>query len=354
MGQATDNPYATDDLRWTALVQRDAQAGGAFLYGVKTTGVYCRPTCPSRLPNRRNVRFFSTSTDAERAGYRACKKCRPQTRQDSRPPDAVVRACQLIEAAEEMPSLAELAAAVGLSPFHFHRLFKAVLGITPKGYAQARRMERFQQGLQNGQPVTTALYSAGFGSSSRCYEKTADNLGMTPSQYRNGGAGQTIRFAVAECYLGWALVAATERGVCMIAFDDSPAVLRSELAARFPKAQLRADDPGLAAWVEPVLALLEAPGRHFDLPLDIQGTAFQRRVWQALQEIPLGTTATYAEVAQRIGSPTAVRAVARACAANPVAVVVPCHRVVGSDGALRGYRWGVERKRQLLRREAGE
>jgi AraC family transcriptional regulator, regulatory protein of adaptative response / methylated-DNA-[protein]-cysteine methyltransferase len=352
MNTAATAKFTTDDQRWEAVSHRDRLADGCFFYAVKTTGVYCRPTCSSRLPKRVNVRFFLTCGDAERAGYRACKKCGPKASGPTPIPDAVVRACRMIEEADEPPSLNDLAGAVGLSPFYFHRLFKSVVGVTPKSYADARRMLRFQDGLLEGRPITRAIYDAGFGSSSRCYEGAADNLGMTPSAYRNGGTGQVIRYAVAQCHLGWVLVAATDRGICGIEFGGTAAALRSAFKARFPAAVLRGDDADFAAWVAEVLALIEAPDRRFDLPLDIQGTAFQRRVWEALRAIPAGSTATYADIAARIGSPSAVRAVARACAANPVAVVVPCHRVVGTDGQLKGYRWGVQRKRALLDREA--
>jgi AraC family transcriptional regulator of adaptative response/methylated-DNA-[protein]-cysteine methyltransferase len=348
MTAAAAAQFSTDNRRWAAVLRRDRRADGAFVYAVKTTGVYCRPACPARLPKRTNVRFFPTGRDAERAGYRACKRC-------GQGPDhgAVVRACQMIDEAAEPPSLNELADAVGLSPFYFHRLFKSVVGVTPKSYADARRVRRFQEGLREGQPVTRAMYEAGFGSSSRCYEGAAGNLGMTPSAYRNGGAGQVIRVAVAPCHLGWVLVAATEKGVCGIEFGDTAGALKEGLAGRFPNAELRGDDPDFAAWVGAVLRLIDAPGQGSDLPLDIRGTAFQRRVWEALRAIPAGTTATYGEIAARVGSPAAVRAVANACAANPVAVAIPCHRVIGQDGELRGYRWGLRRKRALLEREAG-
>jgi AraC family transcriptional regulator of adaptative response/methylated-DNA-[protein]-cysteine methyltransferase len=348
MTPAAPAKFSTDDSRWAAVLRRDRQADGAFVYAVKTTGVYCRPACPARLPNRTNVLFFPTGRDAERAGYRACKRCG-----QSAGHDAVVRACQMIDEAAEPPSLNELAGAVGLSPFYFHRLFRSVVGVTPKSYADARRIRRFQEGLREGQPVTRAMYEAGFGSSSRCYEGASDSLGMTPSAYRKGGAGQVIRVAVAPCHLGWVLVAATEKGVCGIEFGDTAGALREGLATRFPNAELRSDDPDFAAWVKTVLSLIDAPGNALELPLDIRGTAFQRRVWEALRAIPAGSTATYGEVAVRIGSPAAVRAVANACAANPVAVAIPCHRVVGQDGELRGYRWGLRRKQALLEREAG-
>jgi AraC family transcriptional regulator of adaptative response/methylated-DNA-[protein]-cysteine methyltransferase len=294
--------------------------------------------------------FFGSSDEAERAGFRSCKRCKPAAAAARTPGhEAVLRACRLIEESPEAPGLAELADAAGLSPFYFHRLFKTVVGVTPKEYAATRRLQRLQNGLDEGGTVTGAIYGAGFGSGSRFYEGSP--LGMTPSDYKNGAAGLTIRVAVARCYLGRVLVAATGRGICAIEFGASADELRGRLAVRFPKAQFADGDRVFADRVDEVLAFLESPGRGLNLPLDVQGTAFQRRVWKALQEIPAGSTATYAETARRIGEPAAARAVARACAANPVACAIPCHRVVGSDGDLRGYRWGVARKRKLLRRE---
>jgi AraC family transcriptional regulator of adaptative response/methylated-DNA-[protein]-cysteine methyltransferase len=352
MGGLRAVSFADDDARWRAVVERDGRADGTFFYAVKTTGVYCRPACSSRQPKRANVVYFPSCADAERAGFRACKRCRPRTVAARAPGhDAVLRACQLIEESAETPGLDELAGAVGLSPFYFHRLFKEVVGVTPKAYAAARQLRRLREGLDRGETVTRAIYGAGFGSGSRCYE--GDGLGMTPSDYRNGAAGLPIRYALAESYLGRVLVAATGRGICSIELGDTPAELRGRLAARFPGATLVDGDADFAETVRRVVAFLEAPGHGLDLPLDVRGTAFQRRVWEALRAIPAGSTASYAEVARRVGSPSAVRAVARACAANPVAVAIPCHRVVGSDGDLRGYRWGVGRKRELLRREQG-
>jgi AraC family transcriptional regulator of adaptative response/methylated-DNA-[protein]-cysteine methyltransferase len=299
------------------------------------------------------VAFFSSCEDAELAGFRACKRCKPK---DSSAfgldAEAVMRVCRLIEAAEEPPALKDLAATVGLSQFHFHRLFKQVVGVTPKEYSAAQRMRRLQDGLHQGASVTQAIYDAGFGSSSRFYESAVDMLGMTPSKYKNGADGLEIRFAIAQSFLGWVLVAATEQGICAIDFGETSQVLAQQLRVRFPKAQLRDNDPTFATWIAQVTAFIEAPRRGLDLPLDIQGTAFQRRVWKALQEIPPGKTESYTEVAERIGSPTAARAVARACASNTIAIAIPCHRVVRSNGDLSGYRWGIERKRALLAREA--
>lgn len=324
------------------------------LYGVATTGIYCRPGCPSRRPNPRNVRFFGTPAEAERAGYRSCKRCRPDA---SEVPDPRLRtaleACRSIGEAEKPPSLGELAAAAGLSPFHFQRLFKSIVGVTPKQYALEKRSSRLRRHLRDGRGITAALYEAGFASSSRFYENAAATLGMRPSEYRSGAPGEPIRFTVVRSYLGPVLVAATGRGICAIEFGPSAMALRERLRARFPKAELRGPDPGLREAITRVLSLLNEPReRRPALPLDVQGTSFQRRVWRALTRIPAGSTATYGEVAARVGRPKAARAVAQACAANPVAVAIPCHRVVRADGQPGGYRWGVERKKKLLEREA--
>lgn len=344
--------YATEAARWEALVGRDPHAGGAFLYGVTTTGVYCRPGCSSRLPNRENVRFFDTAEQAERAGFRPCKRCTPNgasRQQEQRA--SVVRACQIIEGAETPPTLAELAHAVGLSPSHLHRTFKRLVGVTPKQYAMEVRAARVRGHLEKDARVTDAIYEAGYASSSRFYEDAAGTLGMKPSAYQEGGPGARIRYAVARCDLGWVLVAATDAGICAIDLGDRADAMVAALRERFSGAEQVVNDAHLGAWMARVLALLEAPRNGLDLPLDIRGTAFQRRVWMALREIAPGTTASYGEVAARIGQPKAARAVARACANNPIAVAIPCHRVVRSDGGLGGYRWGEERKRALLARE---
>jgi AraC family transcriptional regulator of adaptative response/methylated-DNA-[protein]-cysteine methyltransferase len=340
------------DACWAALERRDAAADGSFFYGVTTTGVYCRPGCPSRRPLRINTLFFETIAAAEAAGLRACKRCRPADPSvASRHMAAVERACALLRTSESPPSLAELAAAAGISRFHFHRLFKQVTGTTPRDYAQAYRLGAFAEKLEAGEKITEAIYSTGFGSSSRAYEAAATGLGMTPRARRRGGAGETIRYATVMTPLGWALIAATERGVCLTALDDSRARLQKMVRDRFPEAELVSEDPGLTDWAERIAHFITSPAHTLDLPLDIRGTAFQARVWRALQRIPLGRTATYREIARAIGQPTAVRAVARACAANNLALLVPCHRVIREDGDIAGYRWGIERKRALLDRE---
>lgn len=340
------------DHRWAAVVARDPQADGTFFYSVGTTGVYCRPSCAARTARPENVAFHPTAADAERAGFRPCKRCRPD-----QPPIAekqaalTVELCRLIEESEEIPSLNQLARHAGMSPSQVHRLFKKATGLTPKAYAAAHRAGRVRAELERSGSVTEAIYGAGYNSSGRFYEKSNQMLGMTPTSYRLGGADTEIHFAIGECSLGAILVAVSSRGVCAIALGDDPEQLARDLQDRFPKADLIGGDAEFEQYVARVVALVEAPGAGCNLPLDIRGTAFQQRVWQALQEIPAGTTASYAEIAERIGEPRSARAVARACAANLLAVAIPCHRVVKKDGGLSGYRWGVERKAALLDRE---
>ncbi len=338
---------------WAAVAARDAAADGRFFVGVRTTGIYCRPVCPSRLPLRRNVAFYATAAEAEAAGFRPCKRCRPnEPSAASRQIAAIERACELIRRRETVPPLADLAAAAGISRFHFHRLFKQVTGTTPGDYAKTHRMGRLARRLDAGEPVAPAIYGAGFGASSRAYAAAPAGLGMTPAERRHGGAGVAIRFATVATPLGWVLVAASERGICRVVFGGDRAELERDLRARFPAADIRPADAELRDWAGRVACFVTAPERQPALPLDIMGTAFQAQVWRALQRIPPGRTARYAEIAAAIGRPTAVRAVARACAGNDLALLVPCHRVVRGDGSLGGYRWGVERKRELLAREA--
>ncbi|WP_104903246.1 bifunctional DNA-binding transcriptional regulator/O6-methylguanine-DNA methyltransferase Ada [Pseudomonas sp. LH1G9] len=340
------------DPRWAAILARDPQADALFVYGVKTTGVYCRPSSASRLPRPENVEFFETPQQAEAAGYRPSKRATgDQTQRAARHAELVANACRQIEHAETPPSLDQLAQQAGLSPFHFHRVFKSVTGLTPKGYASAQRSRKVRKGLKGRNTVTDALYDAGFNSNSRFYESADQLLGMKPSDYKAGGTNTHIRFAVGQCSLGAILVAQSHRGVCAILLGDEPDTLVRDLQDQFPKAELLGADPAFEQLVAQVVGLIEAPALGLDLPLDLRGTAFQERVWQALRDIPVGSTASYAQIAERIGAPTAFRAVAQACGANRLAVAIPCHRVVRSNGELSGYRWGVERKRQLLERE---
>ncbi|WP_282609777.1 bifunctional DNA-binding transcriptional regulator/O6-methylguanine-DNA methyltransferase Ada [Pelagibius sp. Alg239-R121] len=346
--------FASEEARWTAVLRRDEAAEGRFWFSVATTGVYCRPSCAARQPRRENVAFYDYREAAEKAGFRPCKRCRPEL-----PPRAerhrnlVAVACTALSTSEVPPSLSELAADAGLSPHHFHRLFKATVGITPKQYAAAHRAGRMKQALDSGTSITEAIYDAGYGGNSRFYEQADARLGMTASSFKKGGRGMSIRYGTAQSCLGPVLVAATERGICAILFGEDRGTLKYDLHARFPEAsfELAETESDFQIWIEGTLAFLKAPQAQFELPLDIAGTAFQEQVWQALRSIPPGKTASYAEVADAIGKPKSVRAVARACGANPVAVAIPCHRVVRSDGGLGGYRWGVDRKENLLTRE---
>lgn len=341
-----------DDPRWAAVLARDASADGHFVYAVKTTGVYCHPGGAARLPRPQNVEFFDTAEAAEAAGYRPSRRVGADrdglAAQHAR---LIASACRRLEEGDPAPSLADLAAGAGMSPYHFHRVFKTTTGLTPKAYAQAHRARRLREGLGRPATITDAIFDAGFGSNSRFYETSNQRLGMRPSQWRAGGEGAAIRFALAQCSLGAILVAASDRGVCTILLGDDPDQLLRDLQDQFPRAQLMGGDAGFERLVAQVIGFVEAPRLGLDLPLDVRGTAFQERVWQALRQIPAGCTASYAEIAERIGMPRAVRAVAQACGANRLAVAIPCHRVVRSDGALSGYRWGVERKQALLQRE---
>jgi AraC family transcriptional regulator of adaptative response/methylated-DNA-[protein]-cysteine methyltransferase len=344
---------AEHDPRWAAVVARDASADGSFYYSVATTGVYCLPSCPSKTALPKNVRFHATREEAEQAGFRPCKRCRPdQPALAVRHAALIAETCRLM-AQEESPSpLAELARCAGMSPHHFHRLFKTIVGVTPRAYAAAQRANRLREQLQRKSSVTDAIFEAGYGSSSRFYEHADHLLGMTPTRYKQGGADVEIRFALGVCSLGSVLVASSPRGICAISLGDDPERLLRELQDRLPHATLIGGDREYERVIAQVVGRIDTPGQAFDLPLDIRGTAFQQRVWQALREIPPGTTLSYAELAARIGQPGASRAVASACAVNTLAVAIPCHRVVRTDGSLSGYRWGVERKQALLQKEA--
>ena len=342
----------SDDAKWAAVAKRDAAFDGAFYYSVKTTGVYCRPSCASRLAKRENVRFHKTSAEAEAAGFRACKRCMPnQPSSEMRRAVKIAEACRLIEATDGNLRLSQLAHAAGLSPYHFHRIFKSLAGVTPKAYAIAHRHKRVRAYLAASATVTNAIYDAGFNSNGRFYAASNQVLGMSPSAFRNGGKDTALQFAVGDCSLGAILVAASTKGVAAIFLGDDPEVLLCDLQDHFPQAQLTGSDKQFETLVAHVIGCVEQPDKRWDLPLDIRGTAFQHQVWQALRDIPLGQTASYADIAKKIGRPAAVRAVASACGGNAHAVAIPCHRVVRSDGALSGYRWGIERKRALLQKE---
>jgi AraC family transcriptional regulator of adaptative response/methylated-DNA-[protein]-cysteine methyltransferase len=347
-----EKSYLTDQARWDALIHREKSAADSFVYSVKTTGVYCRPTCPARLARRENVAFYATPNEAERAGFRACKRCKPNDPSAQGEHAAMVaKACKLIVDAEEPLSLEALAEAIRMSPWHFHRVFKSMTGLTPKAYAAAHRAKRMHEELSRRGTVTSAIYSAGFNSNGRFYAESNQRLGMKPTEFKAGGEGATIRFAVGECSLGSILVAASDLGICSIALGSDPNRLVTELQDRFPNAELIGGDKRFDRMVARVVGFVEKPWVGLGLPLHVQGTAFQQRVWKALCEIPCGTTCTYSELAQKLGQPSATRAVAGACAANNLAVAIPCHRVVRTNGSLSGYRWGVERKEKLLNAE---
>lgn len=340
------------DPRWAAVASRDQRADGQFFYAVISTGIYCKPSCSSPLARPEQLQFFASSTAAEAAGFRPCKRCAPQGLAADKYSAKVIHACRLLEACESQPSLLELATAVGLSKDYFQKIFKRVTGVTPKAYAQAQRAQKLRETLASGSAVTEAIFAAGYNANSRFYSESDQVLGMTATSYRSGGVSAEIRFAVGDCSLGAILVAQTERGICAILMGDEPEALLDDLQKRFPKAHLIGGDSAYEQLVAQVVGFVEAPALGLSLPLDIRGTVFQQRVWQALCEIPAGTTASYIDIAKRIGAPKAFRAVALACAANALAVAIPCHRVVRSDGGLSGYRWGIERKRALLDNEA--
>ncbi|MBV9563946.1 MAG: bifunctional DNA-binding transcriptional regulator/O6-methylguanine-DNA methyltransferase Ada, partial [Bradyrhizobium sp.] len=347
-----ESPSVAADPRWARVLARDKTADGQFWYSVSTTGVYCRPSCPSRTANPKNVQLHDSLGSAKATGFRPCRRCKPHgPLTGTENAKLIAKACRVIERSEEKRSLEELAHAVGLSASYFHRLFKAATGLTPKAYAAAYRAKKVREGLVSGSSVTEAIYDAGFNSSGRFYEKSMGMLGMTPSRYRAGGLDEEIRFAVGQTCLGAIVVASSRKGVAAILLGDDADELVRDLQDRFPKARLIGADRDYEAMMAHVVGLVEAPELGRDLPLDVRGTAFQQRVWQALQEIPVGATCSYAEIAQRIGAPKAIRAVAGACAANNLAVAIPCHRVVRNDKAISGYAWGVERKRTLLERE---
>lgn len=352
-----ERPAVDEEACWRAVQTRDARLNGAFVFAVRSTGVYCRPSCPARRPRREQVVFFLQPEAAEQAGFRACRRCQPRNTAARDPQiEMVERACRAIEDhLENLPesslTLAALGAEIGLSPYHLQRVFKRIMGITPRQYAEARRLARFKTRVRGEESLLSAMFAAGYGSSSQLYERAPAQLGMTPATYRRGGRGMRISFTVVDCPLGRLLIAATERGLCAVSLGDSETELETALQNEYPAAEISRDSFGLGEWVNTLLGYLNGQQPHPDLPLDVQATAFQWRVWEALRAIPYGQTRSYSEIARAIGRPTAVRAVARACATNPVALAIPCHRVVREDGDLGGYRWGVNRKRALLTRE---
>lgn len=352
----TDNtPDDSDNRRWHAVVNREQAADGTFYYGVKTTGVFCRPSCSSRLPNRENIEYFISWREAQSAGYRPCKRCKPTGNgKNEEIEQKIICACRSMEQSNTPLKLNDLAEEAGLSPYHFHRLFKKLVGVTPKQYSSNHRSQRFRESLKSSESITDAIYNAGYSSSSGVYTKNQDHLAMKPKEYRAGGAGIVINYGLAECMLGWVIVAATERGICAIALGDDPALLPQQVQSIFPKARLEKAGPGFTFLLKAVVDFIKAPHSSFNIPLDIQGTAFQQQVWNILRQIKPGKTLSYTDVAERIGNPNAVRAVATACASNKLAVVIPCHRVISKSGKISGYRWGVERKKALLDNEREE
>lgn len=344
----------TDESQWQAVLTKDARFDGQFVFAVSSTGIYCRPSCPSRRPRRDRVSFFQLPEGAEQAGFRACRRCHPRDMRVGDPRTQIARqVCRIIEENQGEPiTLAKLSGHVGVSAFHLQRTFKSIMGITPRDYAETCRVNRFKQGVRKGEAITNAMYDAGYGSSSRLYESASSQLGMTPATYGKGGRGAVINYAIAETPLGRLLVAATDKGVCSVMLGDSDSALKADLLKEFPAAEIRPDEKPLRTSVNAIVEHLKSKSPRIDLPLDIQSTAFQRQVWEQLRAIPYGQTHSYSEVAQAIGQQKAVRAVARACATNPVALVIPCHRVIREDKSLGGYRWGLERKKKLLEREA--
>jgi AraC family transcriptional regulator of adaptative response/methylated-DNA-[protein]-cysteine methyltransferase len=343
---------ANSNAYWHAVQTRDSRADGTFVYAVRTTGIYCRPSCAARLARRKNVEFYATPAAAERAGFRACKRCKPaDSSAGDGQADAIANACRLIESADETPDIERLAAAIGMSASHFHRVFKSQTGVTPKAYASARRAQRVRDELASGRSITSAMHRAGFNSNGRFYATSTKTLGMKPAAFRAGGAGMSIRFAVGKCLLGAILVGASEAGICAISLGDDPDDLVTWLKHRFRNADFVGGDKKFEKLVAQVVGFVDDPAIGLNLPLDVRGTAFQQRVWKKLTEIPYGSTRTYAQIAAALGTPKSTRAVGRACGDNPIAVAIPCHRVVASSGALTGYRWGVERKAKLLKSE---
>jgi AraC family transcriptional regulator of adaptative response/methylated-DNA-[protein]-cysteine methyltransferase len=338
------------EIYWKAIQNNDARFNGAFVYGVNSTGIYCKPSCSSKLPKRENVSYFEDSGKAESNGFRACLRCQPQSERANPQTANVLRACEILEQ-EENVSLEDLSAELNLSAAHLQKIFKEIIGVSPKKYAEMKRLEKFKAEIKEGKDVTGAMYEAGFGSSSRLYENVSEKLGMTPKVYAKKGKNMTINYAITDCDLGKLLVARTAKGVCAVTFGDDEKVLRENLFNEYKNAEITGDNAYLKDYIEAILGNLRGTNKTLDLPLDLQATAFQMRVWNELRKIPYGETVSYSDVAEKLGNKNAVRAVATACASNRVALVIPCHRVVGKSGDLTGYRWGVERKKAILERE---
>ena len=338
------------EIFWQAVKNNDARFNGAFVYAVNSTGIYCKPSCSSKLPKRNNVQFFESFRQAEASGFRSCLRCQPKAEKANSQVEIVLRACEILEA-EENISLEDLSAELNLSPAHLQKLFKEYIGVSPKKYAETKRLEKFKNEIQKGSDVTNAMYEAGFGSSSRLYEKAAETLGMTPKTYAKKGKNMKIEYTITNTDLGRMIVARTEKGVCAVAFGDDEKTLTENLRNEFKNAEITENNANLKDYVRSITANLQGTNKTLDLPLDLQATAFQMRVWELLRKIPYGETVSYQNIAEKIGNKNAVRAVATACASNRVALVIPCHRVVRSNGELSGYRWGVERKKKILEKE---
>ena len=347
-----DSSAPLDDKRYETIRRRDIDTKDTFFYGVITTGVYCRPGCRARTPNRENVTFFDSPQQAEQQGYRPCRKCRPELTHGSEPHEKmIIHACRRLQQDETQPKLETLAAEAGLSPGYFHRLFKKIVGITPRQYYLNHRTDRLRRKLAEGDDIGAAIFSAGYSSLSGAYNKNDDRLAMTPKKFQQGGNEVRILFGSSHCYLGIVLVAATDRGICAVELGESEAQVRAQLRTRFPRAEIKRGGPEFQKLLEAVVDHIDHPSQEFNLPLDIQGTSFQQQVWQALRTIQPGNTSSYSEIAEKIGRPSAARAVAGACAANKIAVLIPCHRVLAKNKKISGYRWGRERKELILGKE---
>jgi len=343
---------STDDEKWGAVLTRNGNSDGSFVFAVRSTGIYCKPSCPAKRPRRDQVVFFSRSDEAEQTGFRPCKRCRPRDVGPSRQAESIDRICRYIEAnLDSRLTLSMLSAHTGISPYHLQRTFKRNVGISPRQYVEARRLVKMKRSPRNGETVTKALYKAGFSSRSRLYEKVPNRFGMSPGAFRRGGVGLRIEYTIVDCPLGRLLIGATERGICAVCMGDSDTTVKAALSEDYPSAELHRNDESMLKWVTEFMKYFSGQHLKLNLPIDVQATAFQWRVWKEIQSIPSGKTNTYSEIGSALGAPKGARAVARACATNPVSLVIPCHRVVGEDGGLHGYRWGKKRKQALLLHE---